>query len=69
MINRILSTERKRNRGHMISDTGDASQLGGPSKEGLADYPHPHTCMLSNSHSGKLEIAIKSDAPCTEAYE
>ena len=37
MINRILSTEKKRNRGHLIRDTGDASQPGGPSKEGPAD--------------------------------
>ena len=27
MTNRILSTEKKRNRGHLISDTGNVPQL------------------------------------------
>ena len=37
MINRMFSTEKKRNRGHLTSDTGDPSQPGGSSKERLAD--------------------------------
>ena len=38
MINRILSTEKERNRGHLkASDTGNPSQLAGPSQEGPAD--------------------------------
>ena len=35
MINRILSAEKKRNRGHLIQDTGDLSQACG--SEGPGD--------------------------------
>ena len=38
LINRILSTEKKRNRGHVKQDTGDPSQPGGPSKEWPVDF-------------------------------
>ena len=31
MMKRIFSFEQERNRGHLISDTADALQLGGPS--------------------------------------
>ena len=34
----IFSTEKKRNRGHLTHDTGDAPQPGGPSTEGPADF-------------------------------
>ena len=30
--------QNERNRGHRIQDRGNASQLGGPSKEGPADF-------------------------------
>ena len=38
MISGIFSTEGKRNRGHLIQDTGNPSQPGDPSKEWLADF-------------------------------
>ena len=34
--NRMLSAEKERNRGHLIQDTGNASQPGGP--EGPEDF-------------------------------
>ena len=37
MLNRILSIEKKRNRGHLTQATGNASQPGGPSTEEPAD--------------------------------
>ena len=42
MTNRISSIEKERKRGDLISDTRDASQPGGPSKEGpvMADLMH-----------------------------
>ena len=38
MINRLLGIEKKRNRGHLISGTGDPSQRGGPWQKGPADF-------------------------------
>ena len=51
MINRILSTEKKRNRGHMIQDT-DPPQPGGPSEEGPADlnFPPNYESIKTLSH-------------------
>ena len=37
MINRMLSIENERNRGHLICETEYPSQLVGPSAEGSAD--------------------------------
>ena len=34
----MFSIAKKRNRRHLISDTGDPSPLGGASKEGLAEF-------------------------------
>ena len=59
MINIISSTKKKRNRGHLIQDTGDASQPGGPSEEGPADFP----MVFPMSVVGKLGPNMGSENP------
>ena len=52
MINRIVSTEKKRNRIHLIQDTGNVWHPGGPSKEGPADICGSGTKVSHNERSG-----------------
>ena len=42
---KVLITEKERNRGHLVSDTGAPLQRCGPFQEGLADYLHIYQFM------------------------